>query len=153
MARHGRHAGTARVRTSDRGRQGGTCRTSRGCLCAAISVGLLQALILSLPIADSLGQHLAQLSLCFAGFARRPPLGYERYGNAEESIKPPREVHFCFEAITAIAEVVFAFRDTKPTLGECARVASRAAVLPRFLDEKETVGSMAAISIAKNLVS
>ena len=34
-------------------------RYELGCLFAAISLGLLQALILSLRIADGLGQHLA----------------------------------------------------------------------------------------------
>ena len=33
------------------------------------SLGLLQALILSLRIADSFGEHLAQLSLGLGGFA------------------------------------------------------------------------------------
>jgi hypothetical protein len=59
------------------------------------------------------------------------------------------------EAISAIAEVVFSFRNTKPTLGECARVANRAAALLKLGDEKEAVENNAAITIAKkyNLVS
>jgi hypothetical protein len=50
-------------------------RYELGCLFAAISIGLLQALILGLRIADGLGQHLAQLSLGLVRFARRFPLG------------------------------------------------------------------------------
>jgi hypothetical protein len=59
------------------------------------------------------------------------------------------------DAISQIAEVVFTFRNTKPTLGECTRVAGRAAALLKLGDEKETVENTAAISIAKkyNLVS
>jgi hypothetical protein len=43
-----------------------------GCLLAAIALGMLQALILSLRIADGLGQHLTQLGLGLRGF----PLGW-----------------------------------------------------------------------------
>jgi hypothetical protein len=53
------------------------------------------------------------------------------------------------DAITQIAEVVFAFRGIKPTLGECTRVAGRAAALLKLGDEKEAVENSAAISIAK----
>jgi hypothetical protein len=45
-------------------------RYELGRLIAAISLGLLQALILSLGIADGLCQHLAQLGLGFVRFAR-----------------------------------------------------------------------------------
>jgi hypothetical protein len=46
---------------------------------AAISFGLRQALRLGLRIADSLGQHLAQLSLGLRRFSREGflPLGHE----------------------------------------------------------------------------
>jgi hypothetical protein len=53
-------------------------RYELGCLFAAISLDQLQAIILSLRIADSLGQHLAQLSLDLCGFALGwLPLGHE----------------------------------------------------------------------------
>jgi len=51
-------------------------RYESGCLFAAISLGLLQALILSLRIADGLCQHLAQLGFRPRRFARRFPLGH-----------------------------------------------------------------------------
>jgi hypothetical protein len=50
-------------------------RYELGRLFAAISIGLLQALVLSLRIADGLCQHLAQFGLGFVRFARRFPLG------------------------------------------------------------------------------
>jgi hypothetical protein len=56
------------------------------------------------------------------------------------------------DAISKIAEVVFAFRsgdDVKPTLGECTRVAGRAAALLKLGDEKEAVENQAAISLAR----
>jgi hypothetical protein len=52
---------------------------SLGCLLAAISLGLLQALILSLRIADGLRQQLAQLSLGLRWFA----LGWLPFGHAK----------------------------------------------------------------------
>ena len=51
-------------------------RYELGCLFAAISLGLLQAVILSLRIADGLCQHLAQLGFRLRRFARRFPLGH-----------------------------------------------------------------------------
>jgi hypothetical protein len=59
------------------------------------------------------------------------------------------EPNKAIEAITEIAEVTFTFRGVKPTLGECTRVAGRAAALLKLGDEKETVENTAAISIAK----
>jgi hypothetical protein len=51
-----------------------------GGLFAAIPLGPLQALILSLRIADGLGQHLAQLSLGLCGFSLGwLPLGHAQY--------------------------------------------------------------------------
>ncbi len=60
------------------------------------------------------------------------------------------------ETISQIAEIVFAFRNVKPTLGECARVSDRAAQLLKLeKDEKESVANAAAVAIARkyNLVS
>jgi hypothetical protein len=74
--RRGRRAEAARVRTSDRGGAIAGDKPdqpkflhSRYELGRLHSLGLLQALILSLRIADSFGQHLAQLSLGLRGFA------------------------------------------------------------------------------------
>lgn len=53
------------------------------------------------------------------------------------------------DAITAIAEVVFSYSGKKPSLSDCARVASRAASMLKLGDEKEAVENNAAISIAK----
>jgi hypothetical protein len=66
-------------------------RYELGCLFAAISLGMLQALILSLRIADSLGQHLAQLSLGLRRFAREGfcPCCHKHYmGMPEAELKP-----------------------------------------------------------------
>ena len=58
-------------------------RYQLGCFFAAISLGLLQALVLCLRIADGLCQHLAQLSLGLRRLAGRFPLrrilGHKRY--------------------------------------------------------------------------
>ena len=63
-----RHAEAARVRTAGRGLARGHMpdqpkfshsRYGLGCLFAAISIGLLQALVLGLGIADGFCQHLA----------------------------------------------------------------------------------------------
>jgi hypothetical protein len=59
------------------------------------------------------------------------------------------EPNNAIDAISAIAEVVFSFRNTKPTLGEITRVSSRAAALLKLGDDKEAVENNAAISIAK----
>jgi hypothetical protein len=58
----------------------------------------------------------------------------------------PSKAH---DAITAIAEVVFSYSGKKPSLSDCARVASRAATMLKLGDEKEAVENNAAISIAK----
>jgi hypothetical protein len=65
-------------------------RYELGRLFAAISLDQLQALILSLRIADSLGQHLAQLGLGLCGFALGwLPLGHESYvGMPEAELNP-----------------------------------------------------------------
>jgi hypothetical protein len=81
--RQGRRAGAARVEPPTGVGHEGTPDQSKflhsgdesGCLFVAISLGLLQALILSLRIADGLCQHLAQLSLGLLRRARRFPLG------------------------------------------------------------------------------
>ena len=59
------------------------------------------------------------------------------------------------DAISQIAEVVFSYSGKKPSLADCARVASRAAGMLKLGDEKEAVENNAAISIARkyNLVS
>jgi hypothetical protein len=64
-----------------------------------------------------------------------------------ETKKP--EATKSIDAIAAIADVVFTFKGTKPTLGEITRVAGRAAALLKLGDEKETVENNAAIQIAK----
>jgi hypothetical protein len=68
-------------------------RYELGRLLAAISLDQSQALILSLRIADSLGQHLAQLSLGLCGFALGwLPLGHEPYvGTPEAQLNPSWE--------------------------------------------------------------
>ena len=67
-------------------------RYELGCLFAAISLGLLQALILSLRIADGLSQHLAQLSLGLSRFSREGflPLGHGYYVGMHEGELNPR---------------------------------------------------------------
>jgi len=54
------------------------------------SLGLLQALILSLRIADGFGQHLAQLNLGLCGFSLRwLPCVHERYvGMRQRELNP-----------------------------------------------------------------
>jgi hypothetical protein len=56
------------------------------------SLGRLQALILSLRIADGFGQHLAQLSLGLRRFALGwLPLGHDQYvGMPEAELNPVR---------------------------------------------------------------
>jgi hypothetical protein len=64
--RHGRHAEAARVRTADRGVGKGAHAGPVEVLalgyelgCLFVAIGLLQALVLSLRIADGFSQHLA----------------------------------------------------------------------------------------------
>jgi hypothetical protein len=62
--RHGRRAEAARVKTAWQGAHAGPVEAlalgfESGCFFAAISIGLLQALVLSLGIADGFCQHLA----------------------------------------------------------------------------------------------
>ncbi len=61
-----------------------------GCLFAAIFLDLLQALILSLRIADGFGQYLAELRLRLRRFATWGlPLGHETYvGLPERKLNP-----------------------------------------------------------------
>ena len=64
--------GMIRPQRHQRGSQGPRLSHSEnqlGRLFAAIALGILQALILSLRIADGLGQHLAELNLGLCGFA------------------------------------------------------------------------------------
>jgi hypothetical protein len=57
------------------------------------SLGLLQALILSLRIADGFCQHLAQLSLGLCGFPLGwLPLGHKKYVGMMEGELNPRQV-------------------------------------------------------------
>jgi hypothetical protein len=68
----------------------------------------------------------------------------------EPKTEPKSEPNKAIEAISAIAEVVFAFRNTKkPTLRECAWVSGRAVNLLKLGDEKEAVENTAAVAIAK----
>jgi len=64
-------------------------RYELGGLFAAISLGPLQSLILSLRVADGLGQHLVQLSLGLLRFACRFPLVHVAYvGMLEGDLHP-----------------------------------------------------------------
>ena len=68
-----------------------------GRLFAAISLGRLQALILSLRIADSLGQHFAQLSLGLRRLARERfcPCGHEHYVGMRRGELNPLGRNYC----------------------------------------------------------
>lgn len=61
-----------------------------GRLFTAIAFGVLQTLVLSLRIADSLGQHLAQFGLGLGGFTLGClPLGHDRYvGMRQRDLNP-----------------------------------------------------------------
>jgi hypothetical protein len=69
----------------------GSLRYQLGCLFATISLGMLQALILSLRIADGLGQHLAKLVLGLGRFSYEGfcPCGHPPHmGTPEGELKP-----------------------------------------------------------------
>jgi hypothetical protein len=62
-----------------------------GRLFTAVAFGVLQTLVLSLRIADSLGQHLAQFSLGLGGFTLGClPLGHDRYVGMQQ-----RDLNLC----------------------------------------------------------
>jgi hypothetical protein len=109
----------------------GTSRTGRssctqilGCL---FSLDLLQALILSLRIADSLGQHLAQLSLGLCGFALGwLPLGHISYVGMPEAELNPRlglpAAHPCPATIVSRKSIIAVEHpDHRPTVVRGAR--------------------------------
>ncbi len=64
--------------------------------------------------------------------------------------QPKPEQPKAVEAITAIANVVLAYRaQAKPTLSEVARLADRAAGLLRLGDDKAMIANAATIEIAR----